>query len=221
MGMGNCPNDMNRRTIVVGGAGIAAAMAGCIGVIRGEPLEVTASALSVPAAVLEETGYEFVDLREVLIEREFEVLGRTQEVRATNHQAEYEKAVDAGPLGSIRGAVFTALSTPSVSILGREFNPVGDMSHEELAEMVQDQYDGIEDLSREGSETVTVAGTETEVGIFTARGEHTGDLLDLYLHISEAVPLGEDLVVTVGAYPEMVEEGENIRTMMTAVESED
>lgn len=71
------------------------------------PVEFEASTSAVSQAALDETGYDLAGVEEVVIEREFEAAGQTREVVVTNYQAEYEKRLDLGPLGEVKGAVFT------------------------------------------------------------------------------------------------------------------
>lgn len=200
--------------------GIVASTSGCLDVLTGEePVEFGASPAGVAQPALDETGYQLAGREEVVIEREFEAGGETREVLVTNYQVEYQKSIDMGPLGQQEAAVFTALTTPRVNVLGREFNPVADMSTEELAEMVQEQYDEVRNLERRGDSEVSVHGETTTQGKFLAEGTLAGEAVDLFLHVSEAVEMADDLVVTVGAYPELTpEEEENVLTLMAAVE---
>lgn len=213
-----------RRTFAIGiSTSLLAGVAGCLDVITGdEPVEFEASPSRVAQSALDETGYELAGVDDVVIEREFEAAGETRDVVVTNVQAEYEKAIDMGPLGQQEGAVFTSLTTPQVSVLGREFNPVADMTTEELAEMVQDQYDEIRNLDHHEDTEVTIHGETTTQSKFRAEATLAGDAVSLYLHISEAVAMGDDLVVTVGGYPELTpDEEENILRLMEAVEPGD
>lgn len=207
------------RGLAAGSVGVAT-IAGCLDVLAGEgPLEFAARPIGVTEAVLTDTGYELNGVHELVLEREFTVADQTREVRVTNYQTEYAKPLDMGPLGSQEAAVFTVLTTPQVRVLGREFNPVAEMSTTDLAEMVQDQYDGIRDLEHIEDTQVTIHGEPTTQSKFRARGNLVGDLITLYLHVTEAVPLDEDLAVTVGAYPELhPDEEANILRLMEAVE---
>lgn len=211
---------LNRRRFLagVGTAGIIGAT-GCLDVIRGEePLEITATPAVVPAGVLDETGYELSQQEEVVMEREFEAAGQTREVVVTNQQTEYEKTVDLGPLGEQQAAVFTILTTPQVNVVGREFNPVADMSTVELAEMVQEQYDNIQSMEHIEDTEITINEETTTQSKFRAEATFSGETMELFLHISEAVELGEDLVITVGGYPEVLpDEESNILQLMRGV----
>lgn len=131
---------MLERRQFVGGILTAASIgtAGCLGVISGEePAELEATPPGVEAAAIEETGYESAGVKDIVIERTVEAGGQSRESVVTNYQAEYQKTIDMGPLGEQRGAVFTALTSPQVNVLGQEFNPIAEMSTQELAEMVQ------------------------------------------------------------------------------------
>ncbi len=223
-----------RRTLLALGASAAiASTAGCIENLpfAGDgPMTFTAQPATVPESALDETGYEQQEIKEVVVEETFEAGGQSQDVVVTNWQAEYDRAVDFGDLGipvdgRQQAAVFTALATPQVSVLGQTFNPVADMSSEELAEMVQDRYEGLENLDHVGEESLEVAGESTTVG--ELEGEASlidgGLSVELTLHIAEAVEAGEDLIVAVGGYPTELrdEEHPNIVTMMEAIEHEE
>lgn len=221
-----------RKLLGAAGVALASGTAGCLDqlpFVGDEAIEFEATPASVPESVLDETGYEEHQTEEVAVERTFEAGGQSQDVVVTNWQAEYDRAVDLGdaglPVGErLRAAIFTALSTPQVEVLGETFNPVGDMDTEELAEMVQERYDGIDRMDHVGDTTATVAGESTTVGEFETEAElvETGDGVDLTLHIGEAVPSGDDFLVAIGGYPTPLQasEEEHIFTMMDAIEHE-
>ncbi|RQG98582.1 hypothetical protein EA472_17425 [Natrarchaeobius oligotrophus] len=192
-----------------------------------EPMEFEADPASIPQSALDETGYDEHAIEDVWIERTFEAGGQTQDVVVTNWQAEYDKTIDLGKLGvpideRLRAAVCTALTTPKVSVLDRTFNPVGEMTSEELAEMVQDRYEGMENLERVDEDVVSITGESTTVGEFEAEADLVGEgvSIDLTLHIAEAVESGDDLVVGVGGYPTELRSGErpNIVSLFEAIE---
>ena len=210
-----------RRSVVAAlGAGSLTALSGCLGFVTGsEPAEFSSEPAHVPESVLSQTGYSSNGNDEMVIEEELEAMGISRQVVVTNYQTEYEKAVDLGPLGNEQAAVFTALTTPQASVLGREFNPVADMSSRELAEMVQDNYDGFGELDHLDDDTVTINETDTTVSTFETKATLTGidETIDLRVLITESVELGDDLLVTVGGYPEMTTERDNILQLMANV----
>ncbi len=226
--------NMFTRRDILGGAtvALAAGTAGCSGLpfLGNEPLEFEATQTTVPAPVREETRYEEQGVTENVIERTVEVGGQSQDVVVTNWQAEYDKAIDVSDVAdvpveqSVRAAIFTVLSTPQVSVLGQSFNPVEDMGSRELAGRVEGNFDSVENLERVGEDGALVAGTETTAGEFSADAQLSGApvQVELALHITEAVEVGEDFVVTVGAYPREVQdvERENVFSMMEGVEQQ-
>lgn len=219
-----------RSALAVGASAVLVGTAGCVDrlpFIGDSPMEFEATPASIAPSVLDETGYEEHETDEVVIEETVEAGGQSQDIIVTNWQAEFDKAIDLAGLGlSIderhRAAVFTALTTPRISVLNRTFNPIGNMSSAELAEMVQDRYNGMGSLEAVGEETATVAGQSTRVGEFETEADLVGESvrIDLTLHIAEAVESGDDLIVGIGGYPtnSRNEERPNIFSLLEAIE---
>jgi len=212
---------MNRRAYLASaGTALTAATAGCGFILGNEPATFSASASAVPDSVLDETGYEHKENEEMEIEREFSAAGQTRKVVATNVLAKHEKTIDLSVLGEQEAAVFTALTTPQVDVLDRTFNPVKDMSAAELAKMVQDRYSGFENVQERSSNDVTINGATTKQVKFAGDAALSGSPVEIYLHVSEAVELGSDFLVTFGSYPMgNSSEEENILQLMEAVQS--
>lgn len=211
---------VDRRTYLASaGTALAAATAGCGFILGNKPATFSASASEVPDSTLEETGYKFKGNEEVKIEREFSVGDQTRTVVATNVLAKHEKSIDLGPLGEKRAAVFTALTTPQVDILGETFNPVGEMSAEKLAKMVQDRYSGFKNVQKQSQSQVTISGNTTTQVKFAGDAALSGSPVEIYLHVSEAVELGSDFLVTFGSYPQgNSDEEANILKLMKSVQ---
>ncbi|RQG99380.1 DUF6517 family protein [Natrarchaeobius oligotrophus] len=209
---------MNRRTLL---AGIASAgLVGAAGCLEAAGLAEHASgAVGVEDEARSETDYELTAVEELTIEESVGALGYSETVVVRNQLTEHEKAVDMGPLGRLRGAVFMVLSTPRISIAGRQVNPVEDKSTEELVDLVVANYDGIDDVVHESDGEVTVLGESTTMSTFAADAEFDGSDVEVYLHVTEAVSAGDDLVVAIGVYPRDLErqERENVVTLMEAV----
>ncbi len=209
---------MNRRHFLAGaGAFGLASLSGCLGLAGLDEHEATPGGVN--ADTREGTGYEQVGIEELPVEESVGVGPVTESVRVANYMTEHEKTVDMGPLGEQRGAVFMILSTPQIGIPNYQFNPVEDMSTRELVDLVDDNYDGISDIEHQEDYSMTILEQETTATRFTASAQFDGEDVDVYLHVSEAVETDDDLLVTIGVYPQQVqfEEEDNVDALMTGV----
>lgn len=202
------------------GAGGIAATSGCLGVLTGsEAAEFSSGTAMVPQSTLDSTGFEEYKIEAVEVERDFSAAGQTRTVVVTNRLSQYDRAVDIPGNGRYRASLFTAFATPAVEILGQTFNPVEDMSTAEIARRALSRFESIEDLEQTGTETMSVLGSDVEVGLFKANVTISeGVSAETVLHVSEAVRVGADFVVCVGAYPKLLDQGDAIRTLFRSVE---
>jgi hypothetical protein len=209
---------MNRRHFLAGAGALGlASLSGCLGLAGLDEHEATPG--GVDADTREGTGYEQVGIEELPVEESVGVGPVTESVRVTNYMTEHEKTVDMGPLGEQRGAVFTILATPQIGIPNYQFNPVEDMSTRDLVDLVDDNYDRIDDIQQEEDGTATILDQSTTVSLFSASAQFGGEDVDVYLHVSKAVETDDDLLVTIGVYPELVrsEEEGNVEALMSGV----
>lgn len=209
---------MNRRTVLAGVGSIGlASLAGCLGIAGLDSHE--SKPAGVEAAVRDETGYEQTKIDPIEIEEEVELGPYSETVTVTNYLTEHEKTVDMGILGEARGAVFMLLTTPQVSIAGREFNPVEEMSTTELVELVEDNYDAMGDVSHEDDEAATILEQEATMSRFTAAAEFEGQDVDVYLHATEAVETENDLLVAIAVYPQQLQSQEepNVQDLVAGI----
>lgn len=217
---------LDRRTFLASSSALATAtIAGCseINIAGDEPLAFESTPADVSKDALEGTGYEEATVDDVKFERTFDVADEERTVTVTNWQSIYEKEldldIDVEVSGDLSGAVFTVLTTPKVEIIGREFNPVAEMSNEELVDRIQDRYDGGQNVEVDEEDTATVLGEETTRTRFVAEADPDTTEVDVYLHVSDPVESGDDLVICGGGHPRMQPEGtENVVTMMEAIE---
>ena len=213
-----------RRALAVGGAAALTGLAGCtaLDVATGdEPAEFTAGTATVADATLSESGYELNEVSDETLSREVEVAGRTREVRVTNTVAEYDKAVEL--FGeNYQAAVFAAVTTPQIQVLGRALNPIAELGTRERADLILSRYDGVGDLERGSEYSTEVLGSDAEIVVYTADGEieGTGASVELELHVGEPVGVGSDFVLPLAAYPAAFSDGENVRRMMNGIEHE-
>lgn len=183
-------------------AGIAG-LAGCSG----------STSFSAEFAVTDtgDTGYERTGQREPTMTRTF----AGQDVNITNTVTEYRKEIDLGPLGSSDVGVFAAFTSPQVKVAGQTFNPISDMSNEELAQRFQQRFDGMSDVSRESEEEVDVLGSTRTVTKLSATVTVDGNEVPVFLLVAN-FNHESDVVVPIGIFPQEREdeEGPNIRQLM-------
>lgn len=208
---------MRRRELLAGLGGVAlAGMAGCLDAVGMAEHEATPA--GVDASTRSNTGYEQTSVEPLAVTEDVVL---SEQVTVINYLTEHEKAVDMGPLGSQRGAVFIVLTTPHVSILGREFNPIEEMSTQELVDMVEDNYDDIGNITHDADGEVTILDQETTQSRFEADAQFDGRDAPVYLHITESVSTETDHLVTISVYPRDLRatEEENVFELMENVVS--
>lgn len=191
-------------------------------------MSLEAGRATVSRAARNETGYEAAGVTTVPYERRVTLGPLSRDIRVTNRLAEYDRRVglDTG-LGlptDARAAVFATFATPAVDVFGRTLNPVGNLSPDELTELIQQQYGSIRDLSRDGELAGTVLEQSTTLTRYTARAELltaavAATEIAIYLYVGTPVRAGADFVLTVAAHPQAVGPREGtVRTLLAGVE---
>lgn len=214
---------MNRRSLLAGSAGTAAvALSGCLRTALNSVTSLESTPASVDQTVLNETGYQLVGTEAVVNEEEIEAAGISDTIVVTSHLTEYEKSVGLEEFAKQPTAMFSVLSTPKLSLAGRTFNPVAEMSSSALVELIADSYGSIDNLEHEADETVTILDQSVEKARFVADASLGGIPLKLNIHVTEPVERGDDLLVAIGVYPRLLqsEEAPNIRVLTEAVSDE-
>jgi len=211
-----------RRLLAATSALGTASLAGCSALdfaLGNDSLSFEANAAVVADATIDESPYRESNRTSDTITRTFEAGGQSRTVDVTNRIAEYDRGVSI--LGQeFRWALFTVLSTPKVEVLGNAFNPIADMSTDDLVALIQDRYDQLGNVSRDSTRSVDHLGESVEVVRYRAEGRFTeADIqLDLTLHITNAVPTGEDFVVCFGVHPRQIDETDAINQLLGGVE---
>lgn len=191
-----------RRAAIAFGVTTAVVSAGCLGFVTGEePLVVAAEEATVPEDALLATGYQLKRREPQTIYEEVSAAGQSREVEATNHVVTYRKAAALPAVGSIDPSVFAIVTTPVVEIVGQELNPVGELSRQEILELVSGEYGSISSPTEIGSSTVSMVETETAVTAFTADSTVEGQTIEVIAHVGTARS-ADDFVVGVAIYPE-------------------
>jgi hypothetical protein len=221
---GNENRQHSRRAYLAATGTVAVgALSGCLEFFTGDAAEFEADPSQVPQDVLDQTGYSRDGVSDQEIERQFEAGGETRDVIVTNKLAEHSRSITASEVGieDAKAAIFTSLTTPQVDVLGQNFNPVEDMSAQEIMQMVQEKYELVAAPSEEEQRMVTINGEETSMTKFRADAQFEGSPVEMFIHITEAIELGSDFVVTVGGYPTLLAgEAENIIQMAESVEEQ-
>ena len=216
---------MRRRELCVGAAGLVAGLAGCAA--TQEEFEFESTPATFVDEAVAEAGYESQGTEEVVVERTVTVGGSERDVTAINYSAEYTREVTvAGMPRSLIAAV--AFSSPSMTILGQEFNPIADESRRELAGRMRDRVDerldgeGPDDLAAVTEREATVLGTSTTVGVFEGTVVLEAGERQLRLLVTR-VEDNQDYVVLGAAYPAEFadEERPRVETLFGAVEHGD
>lgn len=208
---------MKRRTLLggIGAAGLAS-LAGCLGLAGMDRHE--ASPVGVDPDVRRETGYDGLTVEQILVEEDVP----TDTISVENYSVEHDKEISLQPLGSQRSATFVVLTTPKISIAGRNFNPVEDKSAQELIDLVGDNYDDISNIEHDEDDEIEVLNQMTDRSRFIADATFDGHDLEVDLHVCEAVEAGEDLLVAIGVYPRDVrgQEESNIIALMEGIDTD-
>jgi len=204
--------------IATAGVTIAGTLAGCAGTI---PDEFEATAATVSTDALDATGYEDQGTQPREVSREFQAGGDTQTVTVINYQSSYNKAVALPGAQSVRAAQFVVLSSPQISVLGQEFNPINDWGHREFVDQLQSQSDRLGALQQTDESQTTLLGEEVAVGRYTGQAtyEDVETPIDIVMRASAPVSSDGDFVLAAGSYPAAIAETEapNVDTLFGGV----
>lgn len=212
----------SRRTFLAAAAtGTVALTAGCLDFALGNgPLELNSDRVAPTDAALEEAGYveDAVEQRTVdeTIDARIE-----RDVEATVWLSRYSKTVDYQ--GAEREAgFFGAVSVPDFSVLGRSFNPIADMSNEELLSEFLDRFEGdygtVDDTAPKESFALDILGDGRQVDIFEGEANYKGERIEIELAVT-SFSHEDDLIVLLGTYPAaLAEESANVEVLMESAE---
>jgi hypothetical protein len=211
---------LTRRRLLTGlGTAGVAGLAGCAGLSG--PVTFESTPATVSGEVLSGTSYEHYRTTRPVTTREVSAFGLSKRVEVTNAVAEYDRAIDLGTfgLGRYRAAVCAVLSTPQISYLGRTFNPVGELSADELAAMLQERYGNLRELTPTESFSTMMLATMTTVTQYegTAVLIDDGVEIDVSVLIAEPVVHEEDFVLTVAVSPQLLEERSQFEQLFSGV----
>lgn len=211
-----------RRTVLASGAtGALALAAGCLDFALGNgPLEVTAERAAPTDSALETAGYEERATEQRSIEERVDV-GVERDVEATVWASTYTKEIEhRGTEGE--GCAFAAISIPDVSVAGRSFNPIGELSNEELLSEYGDKFErggaSIENLTHRESFGLEILGDGRSVDVFEGTTTFEGDEIDVDVAVTSFAH-EDDRLVLVGSYPAaLAAESATVEELLESVE---
>jgi len=215
--------DRRRALTVLGTMGLTG-VAGCLG---DEGFEYVAEPAVVPDA--ETRGYEVDGPEEIEFDETLEVGGVSQDVHLRTWSAAY-----ASPENETSLYLF---STPDVSIGGISANPLARLSGADLIARVlneglgeADTDGGIQDIEAEDELELTVLGDTREVAVFSAVFEIEDGEFPMETDAASGdgeIPIRlyvlsfdheDDVILSVGLYPELVEADEDVQSLMEDIE---
>lgn len=214
---------MNRRRAlaVMGTVGLGG-MAGCLGE---EGFEYVAEPATVPTAA--DRGYEVEGPEELEFNETVEAGGVSQDVHIRTWSVTYASPDDEASL--------FVFSTPDVSVAGVSVNPLARLSGADLIARVlneglggADSDGGIRDIEPEDEIELTVLGEPRTVQLFSAvfdvdDGEIPSEAqtddggIPIRLYVL-SIAHEDDVILSVGLHPELVEAGDDMAALMEAIE---
>lgn len=187
--------------------------AGCLGSLLGGITEHEAVPAVVDREAVSEAGFEYEGTSPMVERREF----AGEEVEVTNYLSEYTRSHELDLFGTADAGVFALLSTPRISIAGREFNPVSDWSNREIAEQIQEQYEEFSIGETIGDRTVDLLDTTTDVETFDGEARLVGHgSLEVFMDVGQ-VDHADDHLVALGVYPQEAVDATNALDGMDAL----
>lgn len=220
---------MNRRQFVAAAAVASVGVsAGCLGDLLDDVATFSAAPAIVSESAAEEAGYEYRGTTETVRLETF----AGEDVEATNYISEYTRTIETplgvlGGSGNVEAGAFAIITTPQVRLADEDFNPVGDMTNEEIVELIQDQYENLSVERSIGGRAIealdeTIVSIESYEGEATFRGEQG---IDVYLDVAQPDHDGDHFVI-VGVYPDDSElplesERDRVDTMIRGLEHGD
>ncbi len=208
---------MNRK--LVAGALLAVLMlsSGCLGFLLGDTLSVSASKATVGDKALSGTGYDQANVKKVEIKRTFKAAGQSRDVKVTNWVAQYHKSIGIAGIADGTVATFNVVSSPSVSVGKKSFNPLAKYNNKQLVEKFVAGYANVHDIKTVGSKQVTMLGKKTKVSTFTGTATSHGASIDVTIQATKVKHDG-DWIVVLAVYPKKLDESDDVSQLISGVQ---
>ena len=208
---------MRTKQLAVLGLAALVVLSGCSS-LSGS-LAFSAQKATVGQQALSQTSYQEQGVRARNVTRTFSAAGQSKNVSVTNWIASYDQQIDLGPLGKRRAAAFSVVSTPQVSVLGQSVNPIGSYDNAKLVALLQQNYNGISDVTPVSNHTATMLGHPTNVTKFSGTATLDGRSVNVYVDVTK-VKDGGDYVLALAVYPQRLSdrESKNVETLLAGIQ---
>ena len=199
-----------RKALLTAGTTLTALLSGC-GATQQE-FSFTATPGRITRQGLSNAGYNPDQQEEIIQQRTVEAAGQERDVTVTNYLRTYTRSIS--QRGISRELVAAIFTSPSISIVGQQFNPLADLGLKELLERTQGRFSDygapqLQEVTRSGEFSIQSLATETTVGVFSAVTAGT-PAVDIEVLISRFKHDG-DYIILRGGYPQSVTETERQR----------
>jgi hypothetical protein len=199
-----------RKALLTAGTTLTALLSGC-GATQQE-FSFTATPGRITQQGLSNAGYNPDQQEEIIQQRTVEAAGQERDVTVTNYLRTYTRSIS--QRGISRELVAAIFTSPSISIVGQQFNPLADLGLKELLERTQGRFSDygapqLQEVTRSGEFSIQSLATETTVGVFSAVTAGT-PAVDIEVLISRFKHDG-DYIILRGGYPQSVTETERQR----------
>lgn len=191
--------------VLIGVVAAAVVLAGCGGTL----VEYAASPATLPDSALDASGYVHGNTTEVPMTYRAGALGISRDITARTWVSGYSKTT-----AENQTAVLVLHSSPNVKVEGQSVNPLTLLSNRELASFVLDRVADlrsriavadVSDLREVGTRNVTVLGEPTRTVSYAGTAEIEGQRVDVVVDVT-VVEHGEDVVVALGVYGDVLDE---------------
>lgn len=204
-----------RRRRVLAAVPTALLLGGCTSLVTEGEARYAARAAVVSDAALDDTGYSQERHQEQEVVRD---LPAGRRIVVVNVLSEYKRRVEVGPVATGELARFTVLSTPQVKIAGRRMNPVADMDDRELAEMLQQEYEDVDNVEFVDERSVDLLEADHTMSRFEADAKlANGTWMEVYVHIAQSESQ-DDLLVALAVHPQEIDEADDVDRLTRGIE---
>lgn len=206
---------MDRRAFLAAGVGAAGLTAGCLDLIAPDEISEQAQPAGLETSALDETGFSHERTEMIRLEETVSVRGTDVALKVDNWLATFLRR----PGPTTPPAQFAVLSTPNVSVLGQQANPIGRIDQRVLLEEVADEIGLVgNELTAAGETTATVGPGETEatLSIYETAAELEGQSYDARVTIGKTAHDGDWLVLGT-SYPAATDDERLARSLAAGV----